>query len=176
MRDDIVTDLTAALVPPLRTITTHPGRMDREELLRISLAAPAGYVAALGAEYVQSQPQNLMAEVAWAFFVVTRGTSIETRDKQALAVIYAAMRRIVGNRWGNDLAQVAKNVRWENLYSGTLDKTGLALHAVLWTQAVEVVDENPTTLDDFVTLFAEYDLAEADNIVDADDTIAPVQI
>ena len=62
-------------------------------------------------------------------------------------------------RWALNWAHVPQNVRCDNLYDAALDKTGVSIWAISWTQRIELQPQQ--VLEAFTTLSANWGLAEA---------------
>ena len=124
-RDAIVNAIKTAL-PDLYTVEAHGGRFDLKELTRWSKQAPAVLVAAVSVPAIADGPTNI-AEVRWVAYLVTRDTPQATRDVAALDFSEALLRLVRKNTWNLDNTQNPTRVAAENLYSGQLDRHGIAL-------------------------------------------------
>lgn len=154
VRADIATALGTAI--PALTMGVHPGRFSLDELRRFAVRAPAGIVVAEGSRGSTMAGTLRVLDVDWAVFIISRGTSATGRDTQAHNLAYSVAAEIHLNRWDNDYAHAPKAVAWDNLYSGDLDKSGIAIHVVTWTQGVEL-----NTITDPVEAFEDMDVTWA---------------
>ena len=157
-RDAIVASIKAA-VPGLYTCESHGGRFDAAELGRYSKLAPAVLVAAVSVPTL-SDGKDQIAEVRWAAFIVTRDTPSATRDVAALDYAEAVMRTVKLNRWGLDNAQKPERLAADNLFSGQLDRKGIALWAVSWQQGVSLRYTNVAELADFTLYTATHEVGD----------------
>ncbi len=174
MRDDIVETLGDGALGDLSVkVRAHAGRMDsKEELLRIAMSAPCVLIACLGFPRNTLQSGQPRAGARWGAYVITRGAVDEKRDAAALAIVEVLLANIMGNRWGVAGAGNPDGLRAENLYSAKIDNQGVAMWAVTWTQDIDLSPlVDPETLDAFETLNSEIDMVEADEVVDAEDSI-----
>ncbi len=161
LREAVVTALHTA-IPQLRTCETHGGRFDAAELRRLAPRSPAVLVATLALDDLRGEHGEYKADVAWAVFVVASDRPGQPRDAAALTVVDALARTIPDNRWGlAESETVPTRLRAENLYSGDLDKSGVAIWAVSWRQRMVLGQE--LSAEDFAALdrFALCDIKHA---------------
>lgn len=173
MRDDIAKVLQTAITEDIATVKVHRGRFDLPAIQRYATRSPFVAVAYLGSPGSEQMGDELRDDCEWAAFIVVAETADVKRDVMALKLNGLIKSIIRGNRWNNNNAQVAKRIRADNLVTMQLDEVGIDLHVVSWEQAVTIPPfDEPATLNDFNTLFTEYDLAESlDDDTEADDTI-----
>ncbi|MCJ8285105.1 hypothetical protein [Halomonas sp.] len=136
VRQAIVTTIAQALGSHV-TVEAHGGRFDRAELARYSKRAPAVLVAAMGMPRVEDRPRA-RPMVQFAAFVMCRDAPGASRDTQALTLAEALVRLVPGNVWGQDNVQRPEQLSAENLYSGEIDRLGIAMWAVSWRQIVNL--------------------------------------
>lgn len=149
VRQAIVASLRESLGQHV-TVESHGGRFDRQELARYSKRAPAVLVAAMSIPEMLDTPRPGRAGVQWAAFIVTRDAPGATRDTQALTLAESLVRQIPGNTWGVDSTQRPDRINAENLYSGEIDRLGIAMWAVSWRQQVRLSPlKNIAELADF---------------------------
>jgi hypothetical protein len=139
LQQSIVAGLSEAMTD-LKSVVSHGGAFSESELKRWAVLAPCGIVVPIRVGSSKMVATNLVVDVDWSFFIVTRGTSQENRHNEALNLSSLAMRKIANNRWSNTSAQVAKDIAWESLYSSSLDGSGVAIDVVTWTQGVDIGD------------------------------------
>lgn len=144
MSADII-NLRTAVVEQLRAflpdnvlVETHGGRFNGAELRRYATRAPAVLVAAMSIPELVDGSGPVRPVVQLAAFIVTRDVPQVTRDEQGLTLTEALLRHIPGNRWGLVNAQLPARINGENLYSGEIDKLGVAMWAVSWRQEVSL--------------------------------------
>lgn len=171
LRESIVTSLKSE-VATLKSVVGHGGRVSLEELRRIALpaSAPAALVVVLGGDVEREGGGGTgVCEAQVAVFVACLGDSQTLRDAEALTVAEAVLVQAVRNAWDFDDAQAPARIRADNLFSGRIDRHGVALWAVRWNQRVNVgyEDDYVASLADFNQLHADWDLAPSDGVVDA---------
>jgi phage gp37-like protein len=168
-REAIVAAVDAAL-PELRTCQSHGGRFDRGELQRLSRRAPAVLVAVLGIPGLDDGAGAGRAAVRWGAYVLTRDTPAVRRDVAVLDYAEALMRLVRGNRWALGSAQRPRRIGADNLYSGELDKHGIALWAVTWEQEIAFAPRDLADLADWTLYSATHQVGGADD-PDAEDRV-----
>lgn len=135
--------LTAGLsakLPDLRACEAHPGPVTREEIARFSRQTPAVLTACVGAAAVEEYGDGRAdADLQLAAFVLAGDRAALPRDRAALAVVEGVLEWLPGFRPGGGvIAGPPRQVRAENLFSGPLDRTGIALWAVSWRQTLRL--------------------------------------
>ncbi len=127
------------LLPHLRECRPHAGRFDLAELKRLAARTPAVYIAILGVPQSENPGSGeLDLELAMAAHIVTADTRGLARDVSALNLAQTLISRIYGNRWGVKWAFPAQKVKGQNLYSGNIDRVGVAMWGVSWRQKVRL--------------------------------------
>lgn len=133
-------------LPDLGECAVHDGRFSATEVARWAVKAPAVRVSSLGIVEVgdsgdeQCEPVHQLASV-----VITRETAGLPRGMAARNIVDRLISGIPRERWGLGGVGAATNLRADNLYSGSLDKKGVALWGVLWRQTLRLgrpVDED----------------------------------
>ena len=89
--------------------------------------------------FVQTGEQEMTVRLA--AFVITADKRRLPKEEAALALVEALLALINGHRWGLSAITAAQNVKAENLFSGRVDKQGVALWAVTWDQAIRVGED-----------------------------------
>lgn len=157
-RDAIVTAIDAG-IPELYRCEAHGGRFDLGELQRWSKQAPAVLVAAVSVPDLADGPTRI-ATVRWVAYLITKDTPQATRDVAALDYAESLLRLVRNNEWGLDNTQKPQRLAAENLYSGTIDRHGIALWAVSWTQGVSLRATDIATLADFTLYTATHNVGD----------------
>lgn len=170
LREAIVTSLGNE-VTSLKSVAGHGGRVTLDELRRLALpaSAPVALVAVLGGSGEREGGAGTgTCEAQVAVFVACLGDSQTLRDAEALVVAEAVFVQAIRNAWDYSDAQAPARIRVDNLFSGKIDRHGLALWAVTWRQQVNVgyTDDYATSLDDFNRLHTDWDLAPRNGVVD----------
>ena len=136
-------EISQKLFPGLKTCEVHDGRFDLGELRRVSTRTPAIFVACLGTLEVESRGTGQVDAVKQlAAYVITRNSVGLPRGQAARNLvdgleIYLLRGREEDarpGRWGLSGVGPAERIRAQNLYSGPIDKQGIALWAVSWQQ------------------------------------------
>lgn len=167
-------------IPALRTCEPHGGRFDVGELQRYAARAPAVLVACTGVGDVHEQAAAAVAMLRWVAVVIARdvpAVAAQTdpvvvhvpavhRDAQMLVLSESLLGIISGNRWGMSSTHRPQRIRGDNLYSGQLDKKGIAVWALSWDQAIDHEPIDVSTLDAFETFCYEVDMAPPDDQID----------
>lgn len=157
-RDAIVTAIDNAL-PDLYTCESHGGRFDTAELKRYSKQAPAVLVAAVSVPSL-ADDKTQTVQVRWAAFIITRDTPTASRDVAALDYAEALMRTVRRNTWGLDNVQNPERIAADNLYSGPLDRQGIALWAVSWQQGINLRHTDIAQLADWTDYNATHQVGD----------------
>jgi phage gp37-like protein len=172
LRAAIVAGCKAA-VPSLRTCEAHGGRFAPEDLKRYATGAPAVLVACLGAVSVEQTAEGEAdGMLRWAAFVLATDKAGHPRDAGALAVVEALLSRIPGNRFADAANTIPYDLRADNLYSGAVDKLGIALWAITWRQGTTLGAFDEATLAVFSEFRADWNLAGDPDQIDAQDLVA----
>ena len=96
-------------------------------------------VACLGvAEVEDSGDERSDAVLQLAALTIVRDTPGLGRATAATAIVDRLILGIPRDRWGIAGIGAARNLRAENLYSGEIDKTGVAIWGVLWRQTLNL--------------------------------------
>ena len=135
----LVAGLSAKL-PDLAACVTHPGPLTPEEITRSSPRAPAVLSACLGAAAAaESGDGRTDADLRLASFAVARDRVGVPRDRAAAAMAEGILEWLPRFRPGGGLiAGPPEQIRAENLFSVSLDRTGAALWAVSWRQRLRL--------------------------------------
>ena len=172
VRTAIVTGLKAAL-PAGVYVEGHRGRFDSAtEIQRFAVKAPAVLVACVGVPVQEPGAGLLILPARWVVFVITRDQPGTPRDAGALALVEAILLTVSGNIWGR--TDVAEPVQLDarNLYSGAIDKLGIALWGITFDQTVTDPVTDTATLHAFATFHQDIDMAPADGQIDITETDA----
>ncbi|MDE2667551.1 MAG: hypothetical protein OXI69_15530 [Acidobacteriota bacterium] len=143
-----------AWLPELKTCEGHDGRFDLAELKRRALKTPAVLVSCGGTTSVEERgDEGINSTRQWTAFVLTRDAPGLSRGEAARNLVDALEFLILlgairteektgvqrqSNRWGLRGVGQPEQLRSQNLYSGTIDKKGVALWAVSWRQTLSL--------------------------------------
>ena len=136
-------------LPDLRDVTTHPGRFDLGELKRIAARSPSVRVAILSVQRGEGVGTGQVdARVQMSAFIVTTDTKNSIKDVAVLEIVEPLLTLVHRQTWGVDRAMPATNIAASNLYSGSVDRQGVAIWAVTWSQDVRLGECHCGDLDD----------------------------
>lgn len=177
MRDAIVSRVRST-IPALRTCEPHGGDFTKDELDRYTTNTPACLVVCLGMQSSQDLGGEPLRSYRWAVFVVARDLPRGApqmpvaKADVGLSISDAVARLVASERWNGTAGTAASSIRTQNLYSAASDRRGVTFWAVTWEQAPDDDDEllDVSTLPDFLRIHTDYDLAPADEHLDAQDT------
>lgn len=126
-------------LPDLKECSVHDGRFTADEVRRWAIRTPAVRLACLGLASVgDSGDERSEPVLQLAAMVVTRDGAGMPRGKSARNLVDCLVSRVPRERWGLTGVGPAGNLRADNLYSGKIDKFGVALWAVLWRQTLRL--------------------------------------
>lgn len=129
-------------LPNVRSVEIHGGTFDLEEVRRISATAPSVWLAAAGVgKSRRNSAGQIELPVNFAAVIVTKDTAQQgvgrvRRDQAAEALATACMMLIDRSRFGLSGVGAPEDLRATNEFSGEVDKAGVALWQVTWTQAI----------------------------------------
>lgn len=129
-------------IPKLRAVDAHPGRFNLEELKRIATKLPAIRVALMSSPQLkQVETGEKEAVVRMAAFVITGDRRGLPKDDAALALVEALLVLVPGQRWSMKGVLDAANVKADNLFSGKVDRQGVAMWAITWEQPIRLGED-----------------------------------
>ena len=166
LRDGILAGFTEAFAeyaPKKVKVSAHDGRFGVEDMRRYGADAPAIVVALLGIPRIGPAAGLIRMDTRWAAFVVTNDVGSLKRGPAALAIVGALARVIPGNTFGADDASEPSDVQAENLFSAEIDRHGIALWGVTWTQQLHVKALDDAELEAFELMEVEYHLDQVDD-------------
>jgi len=140
------------------------GELTPDDIRRYAVKAPAARVGCLGFEDLALESGHYALDLQWIIVLVTRDAAVR-RGPQMLGLVVDAAKVVAANDWGMETGR-PKNVRARNLFSGDVDKHGLAVWAITWTQRLDLADLDTSTLDDFLRVHSDWDTAPLDGVVD----------
>jgi hypothetical protein len=157
-------------------VEPHAGRFDAAELKRISAQAPAVFVAVLGLADLSEICGEVSATCQVLAIVVCKDAPGLSRDLAALGMMEALAKIVPGNDWNGAAEKAPEDLRCDNLFSATLDKSGVAMWGVAWRQRAIVattgVSGSEEGLDWFLHYHMETELAKGAPVA-VDDVTLP---
>lgn len=143
-------------------VSEHGGAFSSADIERYAKKSPAVIIACLGVPSFEMQANTMTAAPIFAAFCLAAENSKERRDIAALLLAESVAVEIPRNRWNGSASGTPKTPTASNLYSTPLDKKGIALWAVRWTQQVDLQRNVIATIDDFKTMHGTYDAGQTD--------------
>lgn len=134
-------DQLASQLPALKTCQPHAGRFDAAELRRVAAQAPALFLAVLQIPNLTLNGNNTrVLELSLGAFLATRDQPHYPRDTQMLDLVEQLLQLLPKAKWQDGRVRSVEpaSINARNLYSGELDKSGIALWLVSWTQRAEL--------------------------------------
>ncbi len=159
----------------LKQVSTHGGRFDLAELQRWATQTPCIRVGALAVPRVDIEAMQVIANVQWGAFIVTRDVPEVPRDSSALSLLQALLNVVTPyQRWNDQNAYAPTDIVGTNIYNASLDKTGMASWALTWSQRYDITNFDPAELDDFLRYRSTAVVSETAQVLDQVDLPAPV--
>lgn len=124
----------------VRTVEIVPGRIDEAEIRRRAANAPAVLVT-LTDLVAQERPQGdtVLLDATVAVFVLTLSRVAAARELQSALLAGRIQAVAAGNRWGLDFTTLPpRGIEAANLFTTEVDKLGVSLWVVKWTQTIAV--------------------------------------
>jgi hypothetical protein len=140
LRSDYVALFAAAL--PTADVVARDGRLDATEIKRWSMRPPVVAVTLLGidgAPSVESIPEQVTVRLRWGMFLLASSTAGAKRGDNCLEMLQAAMSAVrLRSTYSDTGARQIADLRADSLYGGDIDKQGIAIWAVSWTQLYDL--------------------------------------
>ena len=142
MINEVLTAIKTAVksaLPELRRCEVHGGRFDINELKRVATQTPAVLVSLLATPDVKiKETEERDIELTIALYVVTSDKPQLPRNVSIINIVEALLLLIPINDWGVAKISEPKEISSQNLYSGDIDKHGIAMWAISFKQTVRV--------------------------------------
>jgi hypothetical protein len=169
LRSAIVASIESE-ISTFQTVQAHGGRFDLTELRRVAVQSPAALIAVMGGPLTREGSQAV-GNVQIICFVLTGGDSVTLRDAAALALVESVSSLVAQNKWAYADAKAPTDMVLTNHFLGALDREGIALWSVKWSQRADLAIYDSSALDDFHHANVKWDLAQKDGIVEMEDDI-----
>ena len=133
----------------LKSVSIHRGRFTKDELKRVSVNAPSAHIALTGLELLTPHAQGFSDyRMSVAVTIITKDAENKPREIMAQDIIDQMAARLPLTEFG--FTEPIMNIRGQNLYSGEVDKKGVMLWSLTFTQVVRIGKHNigstPATL------------------------------
>jgi hypothetical protein len=126
-------------LPELRRCEVHGGRFDLAELKRVATQTPAVFVSLLATPSLETPGTGEHdIELSIAIYVVTSDKVSLPRVVSVVNLTQALLMLIDLNKWGLVKVGLPADINSQNLYSGDVDKHGIAMWAISFKQKIRL--------------------------------------
>lgn len=139
LRSAIVADLEAS-IQDAHEVKPYGGRLNLGEIKRLTTRPKTILVAIVNGGGSDPLPDNqLRVEMLLTAFILAEDERGADRDMVALSLAEQVIARVALWPWaGIAKARRPEDVKFESLYSGDIDRRGVALLAVTWKQSLPI--------------------------------------
>lgn len=158
-------------IEKIQTVERHIGRFDKAEDIKRWMSKRDGGVriAALRVPQYETVGNRLIGNVNLVAYVFTTDQFGYEKDLRAEVVAGKLVRELVDRSALPTAYGRVENVRSDNLYSGEIDKLGIAIWSVTWSQQWYLDEEiDLSTLDDFITFGLKGEIADGAPTIDGE--------
>ncbi|PML45220.1 hypothetical protein BCT76_02845 [Vibrio tasmaniensis] len=158
-------------IEKIQTVERHIGRFDKADDIKRWMSNRDGgvRVAALRVQQYETVGNRLIGNVNFAAYVFTTDQFGYEKDLRAEVVAGKFVRELVDRSALPTSYGRVENVRSDNLYSGEIDKLGIAIWSVTWSQQWYLDEEiDLSTLDDFITFGLKGEIADGAPTIDGE--------
>ncbi|GLQ73260.1 hypothetical protein [Vibrio penaeicida] len=158
-------------IEKIQTVERHIGRFDKADDIKRWMANRDGGVriAALRVPQYETVGNRLIGHVNLVAYVFTTDQFGYEKDLRAEVVAGKLVRELVDRSALPTSYGRVENVRSDNLYSGEIDKLGIAIWSVTWSQQWYLDEEiDLSTLDDFITFGLKGEIADGAPTIDGE--------
>ena len=139
MLPTLIAQKVTGIIPGLAQCEGITGRFDVNRLKRTGIQTPAVLISLMGLRQSQGYAGPVHTYTAdFAAFVVTKDAVGLKRHEAAGAIVQAVLRLTPDNNWGQSGVGHAMDVQATSLSNEELEKQGVALWGVSWTQQVQL--------------------------------------
>ncbi|MDC5757037.1 hypothetical protein OPW41_07760 [Vibrio europaeus] len=158
-------------IEKIQTVERHIGRFDKADDIKRWMSNRDGGVriAALRVPQYETVGNRLIGNVNLVAYVFTTDQFGYEKDLRAEVVAGKLVRELVDRSALPTAYGRVENVRSDNLYSGEIDKLGIAIWSVTWSQKWYLDEEiDLSTLDDFITFGLKGEIADGAPTIDGE--------
>lgn len=158
-------------IEKIQTVERHIGRFDKADDIKRWMSNRDGGVriAALRVPQYETVGNRLIGNVNLVAYVFTTDQFGYEKDLRAEVVAGKLVRELVDRSALPTAYGRVENVRSDNLYSGEIDKLGIAIWSVTWSQQWYLDEEiDLSTLDDFITFGLKGEVADGAPTIDGE--------
>lgn len=146
-----VADAIKVSVTEAAAVHTHGGRFSKDDLDRYALKAPCIVVGITGVRQLDEDGGQAVAHLELVAVIVTIDKPKVDRDIGAIGLLQSTLAVVKpSQRFGDENAHPPEAIRGENLFTGKVDKLGVAMWAVTWRQKYDINVFDPNSLPDFL--------------------------
>ncbi|MFA0000409.1 hypothetical protein AB4428_19050 [Vibrio lentus] len=158
-------------IEKIQTVERHIGRFDKADDIKRWMSNRDGGVriAALRVPQYETVGNRLIGNVNLVAYVFTTDQFGYEKDLRVEVVAGKLVRELVDRSALPTAYGRVENVRSDNLYSGEIDKLGIAIWSVTWSQQWYLDEEiDLSTLDDFITFGLKGEIADGAPTIDGE--------
>lgn len=158
-------------IEKIQTVERHIGRFDKADDIKRWMSNRDGgvRVAALRVQQYETVGNRLIGNVNFAAYVFTTDQFGYEKDLRAEVVAGKLVRELMDRSALPTSYGRVENLRSDNLYSGEIDKLGIAIWSVTWSQQWYLDEEiDLSTLDDFITFGLKGEIADGAPTIDGE--------
>ena len=158
-------------IEKIQTVERHIGRFDKADDIKRWMSNRDGGVriAALRVPQYETVGNRLIGNVNLVAYVFTTDQFGYEKDLRAEVVAGKLVRELVDRSALPTAYGRVEDVRSDNLYSGEIDKLGIAIWSVTWSQQWYLDEEiDLSTLDDFITFGLKGEIADGAPTIDGE--------
>ncbi|PMM11624.1 hypothetical protein BCT62_09630 [Vibrio splendidus] len=158
-------------IEKIQTVERHVGRFDKADDIKRWMSNRDGgvRVAALRVQQYETVGNRLIGNVNLVAYVFTTDQFGYEKDLRAEVVAGKLVRELMDRSALPTSYGRVENVRSDNLYSGEIDKLGIAIWSVTWSQQWYLDEEiDLSTLDDFITFGLKGEIADGAPTIDGE--------
>ncbi|MEZ8134782.1 hypothetical protein ACED34_04505 [Vibrio splendidus] len=158
-------------IEKIQTVERHIGRFDKADDIKRWMSNRDGGVriAALRVPQYETVGNRLIGNVNLVAYVFTTDQFGYEKDLRAEVVAGKLVRELMDRSALPTSYGRVENVRSDNLYSGEIDKLGIAIWSVTWSQQWYLDEEiDLSTLDDFITFGLKGEIADGAPTIDGE--------
>ncbi|MEZ8054321.1 hypothetical protein [Vibrio atlanticus] len=158
-------------IEKIQTVERHIGRFDKADDIKRWMSNRDGGVriAALRVPQYETVGNRLIGNVNLVAYVFTTDQFGYEKDLRSEVVAGKLVRELMDRSALPTAYGRVENVRSDNLYSGEIDKLGIAIWSVTWSQQWYLDEEiDLSTLDDFITFGLKGEIADGAPTIDGE--------
>lgn len=164
IEDNLIATIKSIVTDKVRTVDSLPGDWDDETLKRLLRLMPGVFVVFAGGAPERAGGTSAQLNSVWLVYAATAHASGEAarrrgdaRQVGAYELLELLVPRLHGHTVPNE--GTLSFARIENLYTGAIDKQGVAVYAATFNMPIALPSNlDPALLDAFERFEAQYDI------------------